>query len=435
MKNRVIVALVFLLALMTVGCPRKDVGTVEYPTSGSASSEERSEESESTGFPSPSESMSSTSGAASATEPGASSDISVSASMVSQSSVASVALSSTSLSSAASSATPTVTKSPTPATTTRAKLDDVGSHVQDGYFYFSANTKEGGTAIYRKKLGSQEAVERMVLNAGAPFDVLNGFLYFSRMTGLYRMNLTTGEEAQLYNKSYGIIRAAGLWIFGVSNNQLMMIRLDGSSVRKLSPGEAYDHAAYYEVYGFDHGYCYYFAQNQFYQTGKANIGMLSVHDRIDYRSPNPVSEDFPLKFQVVGSDVRNIVYDKLLFNQAGLTYKHLPTGSTRKVPEGLYILTDNYVSGVRQGVSTATGVSVTTNFLDFWNTNTFVLKSYELSRTGSYSLDYQDEKNDDLYYVVVESGSEWVQLIRFRPDGTRELISDFDSGYRLKVEE
>ncbi len=333
----------------------------------------------------------------------------------------------------------TPTNAPTyPNLTTREKLNDVGSHVWNGYYYFFENVNSDIKAIYKKKINSNEGVIKVLSVSCSSFEVLNNYIYYNDNNGrIFKMDLDGGNVKQLYDQCYFIHQVAGNWIFADHDGQLYMLRIDGTQVKLLSPDTAYDYAHYTNVYGFDHGFCYYFTQNQWYSK-KQNVPntimveCASNRKRVDYRSDDPFIESYG---KYIGDDQLNvlrIVYGKafLMGSNTSCKYVDLVNAQQKEICSGIknsVSFLDDYVFFTHEEkTKDASGQVYSLENFRFVNIINGNITDFPCDFSWMYTIAYEDINNNNIYLYCTNNSKHTTEIVRYTPDGTTEVLYKLD---------
>jgi hypothetical protein len=329
---------------------------------------------------------------------------------------------------------PKIKATPTPAIKkpvlgTREKLNDVGSHVWDGYLYFEPPISYS-YGFYKKKINSNEGVIKLADETFSAFDVLDNVIYYSTSNSIYRMD-TDGKNIKLLYKSFSLSKVAGLWIFANQGSQLYMLRTDGSKVIRLSPNTSYDYRSESEVLGFDHGFCYYSAYNQWISQNQTNpnsiqIGGESVNKRVDYRNSNPYFEDTDSLF-LGHTNVKQVIYGKAFFDMNPCSYINLANNTIKEIPVEGYRnggnFFDNYIFYTHEK-RTQTSIY---EYFRFQNLSNGQFKEFPNDVNLNYSNFYQDINNNDMYISCMNKNGS-IDVVRYNPDGTQQKLFNYDKG-------
>lgn len=330
------------------------------------------------------------------------------------------------------STTSKVQATPTPklqVLSSREKLNDIGSHVWGGYLYFVPPISYFD-GFYKKKINSNEEVIKLADESYPLFDVLDNVIYYTTQNGkLYRMD-TDGNNKKLLYESYYVIKVAGLWIFAGHDSQLYMLRTDGSKIIRLSPNTAHDYRENYEVLGFDHGFCYYSAQNQWYSANQTKPGVISISyasadKRVDYRSNNPFSEDTDDYF-LGHTNIKQIIYGKAYFDMNPCSYINLSNKTIKEIPvQGYYgggNFFDNYLFYIYQ----KTIQSNSFEYYRFQNLTNGNCIDFARDYNISYTIICQDLNNNDVYVDCRNSSNGIMEVVRYNPDNTKQTVFKYD---------
>lgn len=331
------------------------------------------------------------------------------------------------------------TNTPTyPVLTTREKLNDVSSHVWNGYYYFFENENNDVKAIYKKKLNSSEGVIKILSVSCPSFEVLNNYIYYNNSEGkIFRMDLDGGNIKQLYDKCYIIHQVAGNWIFANHDGQIYMLSIDGTRIKLLSPDTAYDYAQYTAVYGFDHGFCYYFAQNQWYSKNQNNpqsikLECATVKNRVDYRSDDPFIEDYTKYLVNDQLNILKVIYGKafLMGSNTSCKYVDLISGKQKEIctgiKNGLSFLNDYVFFTHEENTQDASGQNYSTENFRFVNINNGNITDFDRDFYINYYLDYEDINNNSIFFHCNNNSTNTSELVRYTADGTKEVLYRLD---------
>ena len=308
----------------------------------------------------------------------------------------------------------------------RPQLNDVSNKIWGGYIYYISENKW----ICKKKIDGDEPEIQVSSSIANTFQVINDTIYFSyNYNNIIAKMDTDGNNLQIIDShsNVSVLYVAGKWIIGKEHGtgKLYMIKTDGSKKVLLSTRAEYVNSTFNAVLGFDRGYCYYYAADD-YLYG-AGYSQDMVFNRFDYRSDDPKLENVRSLFDisVPPYDRCQVLNGKIFIpsNASSISVMNIvseskSTISTILSPQSAYRFMglNDYFSylGDQKGDSVA--------FTNIHNGQTAVYKVGEGMTLYEYCRDIE---TNTVYFQHPHSGNRKADLLSISADGSVKQICTY----------